>query len=455
MYSAPQLFRPLKRELDSVEIDELVQPDRVHRRVYTDPALFEREMTDLFGRAWIYVGHDSQISKPGDFFCTRIGRQPVVMTRHDDGKIHVLFNRCGHRGAVVVAPESGHVADSFRCCYHGWRYATDGALLSVPQRQGYPDNDVAPGDPAYGMTSVARVDSYRGFVFASLSPDGPPLREFLGHMTTSFDDMVDRAPDGEIEIAGGVARHAYNGNWKLILENVNDGLHPLTVHQSSIEAAREQDDEVWSDGAGEIAVRQMRQNGAPWEFWEKQIGLWAYPNGHSYLGDYHDDAKLVAAQRDLSFAEYLALMEDANGVERTRDILGVTRWNTNIYPSLSFMSQFRQIRVIQPVSVDRTEVLGFCFRLKGAPEEMFRDTIRFANVTNAVASPVLTDDLETYFRLRCGLESEGNDWVPMSRGLGRDVDDAHGGWQAENGLSELHIRNMFRSWKEYLAEGIR
>lgn len=436
----------------TLDLDSLVQTDRVHRRVYTDPEVFDVEMDRLFGRAWIYVGHESQVRSPGDFFCSRIGRQPVVMTRHTDGSIRVLYNRCGHRGAVVVAQEIGHIDDAFRCCYHGWRFATDGTLLSLPQRQGYPENNVAPGDPAYGMASVPRVDDYRGFVFASLSADGPSLTDFLGHMTTSFDDMIDRAPDGEIEVAGGIARHAYNGNWKLILENVNDGLHPLTVHQSSIEAAREQDDDVWSDGAGEIAVRQMRQNGASWDFWENQIGLWAYPNGHSYLGDYHDDAKLVAAQRDPSFADYLASMEQAKGADRTREILGVMRWNTNIYPSLSFMSQFRQIRVVQPVSVDRTEVLGFCFRLKGAPDQMFRDTIRFANITNAVASPVLTDDLETYFRLRCGLESDGNDWVPISRGLGKDREDPFGGWQAENGLSELHIRNMFRTWKACMAE---
>jgi len=129
----------------------------------------------------------------------------------------------------------------------------------------------------------------------------------------------------------------------------------------------------------------------------------------------------------------------------------VTRWNTNIYPTISFMSQFRQLRVIQPVAVDRTDVLGYCFRLKGAPEKMFRDTIQFANVTNASASPVLTDDLETYDRLRGGLESSGNDWVTISRGLGRDVADGHGGLQAENGLSELHIRNMFDSWSSYLG----
>ncbi len=89
--------------------------------------------------------------------------------------------------------------------------------------------------------------------------------------------------------------------------------------------------------------------------------------------------------------------------------------------------------------------------LKGAPEKMFHDTIRFANITNATASPVLTDDLETYDRLRGGLESRGNDWVPISRGLGRDAPDAYGGLQAENGLSELHIRNMFSAWSDTMA----
>lgn len=435
---------------DGFRTDDLVREDRVHRRVYTDPDIFEREMDLLFGTAWIYVGHDSQVRKPGDYFCTRIGRQPVVLVRHEDDSVRVLYNRCGHRGAMVVASESGH-ADEFRCCYHGWTYETDGHLKSVPVRQGYPEGTVDTADPSYGMQPVARVDSYRGFIFASLSPKGPSLTDYLGHMTSSFDDLVDRAPEGEIEVAGGIARHAYRGNWKLIFENVCDGLHPTSVHLSSIEAAREQDDAAFSDGAGEIGVRQMRQNGAPLEFWDKQVGLWAYPNGHSYLGDYHDDAKLVVAQNDPSFADYVAAMEATKGKERARQILGVTRWNTNIYPTISFMSQFRQLRVVQPVAVDRTEVLGFCFRLKGAPEKMFHDTIRFANITNATASPVLTDDLETYDRLRGGLESHGNDWVPMSRGLGRDTPDGHGGLQAENGLSELHIRNMFAAWSDSMA----
>ena len=142
----------------------------------------------------------------------------------------------------------------------------DGKLLAVPQPRGYEESNVRPGDPAYGMAPVPRVAEYRGFVFASLSLTGTSLPEFLGPIASSIDDMVDRSPDGEIEVAGGIARHLYHGNWKLIFENLCDGLHPNCVHQSSIEAAQQQDDAVFSDGAGEIGVRQMRQNGAPWEF---------------------------------------------------------------------------------------------------------------------------------------------------------------------------------------------
>ena len=117
--------------------------------------------------------------------------------------------------------------------------------------------------------------------------------------------MIDRAPDGEIEAAGGVFKHAYDGNWKVYFENLCDAAHPLFAHRSSIEAAQAQSDAVHSDGSGEIAIRQMRQNGAPYSFWESQVGIWTYPNGHSYLGDYHDDSKLVAALKDPVFRDYL------------------------------------------------------------------------------------------------------------------------------------------------------
>lgn len=431
------------------QIRDMVRPGRVNRRLYTDPEIFETEMERIFGRAWIYVGHESQVKNPGDYRTTRIGRQPMVMSRHSDGEIYVLHNRCAHRGAKVLGRDAGH-AEEFVCCYHGWVYDTDGRLTGVPLKHGYPGH-FDPDDPNTAMVQAPRVSNYRGFVFASLAADGPSLEDFLGHMTTSLDDMVDRSPDDTLEVAGGVFKHAYDGNWKLYLENLCDAAHPTFVHQSSTESAQAQDDQVYSDGSGEIAVRQMRQNGAPYSFWENQVGIWTYPGGHSYLGDYHDDEKLVAAKRDPSFREYVDIMEGKKGAERTKEILEVGRWNTNIYPNLSFMSQFRQLRVVHPISINRTEVYTYNFRLVGAPEKMFHDTIRFANVVNGTGSPVLTDDLEIYGRIGSALVSEGSDWLEIGRGYDSDVPGDHGGRMGKNSTSEVYIRNMFDAWLGFMA----
>ncbi|HZT50600.1 MAG TPA: Rieske 2Fe-2S domain-containing protein [Stellaceae bacterium] len=430
--------------------EDLVRPGRVHRSLYSDPRIFALEMERIYGRAWIYVGHESQVPNPGDYVATRIGLRPLLMVRHRDGSVRVLHNQCAHRGAMVVADEQGH-ASEFRCCYHGWTYHTDGRLKTAPLLHGYPPG-FDPADPKLAMLPVARQADYRGFVFASLAADGPGLLEFLGPMTASFDDMVDRAPDGAIEVAGGVFKHAYDGNWKLYLENLCDAAHPIFVHQSSIEAAGAQSDNVPTDGSGEIAIRQMRQNGAPYSFWESQVGIWAYPNGHSYLGDYHDDAKLVAALADPVFRDYTEALEAKRGRERARQILEVRRWNSNIYPNLSFMSQFQQLRVVHPIAPQRTVVYTYNFRLKGAPEAMFERTIAFANIVNGTGSLVLTDDLETYGRIGAGITSAGAEWLQIGRGWASDVDNGDGGRRGKNSTSEIYIRNMFDAWLGYMTD---
>src|ERR1700745_905546 len=75
----------------------LVQPSRVHRRLYTDPAIFEGEMERIFGAAWIYVGHESQIRNPGDYARTFIGRKPVVLVRDTEGEVRAIHNKCAAR----------------------------------------------------------------------------------------------------------------------------------------------------------------------------------------------------------------------------------------------------------------------------------------------------------------------------------------------------------------------
>ena len=426
----------------------LVEPDRVHRRVYTDPSIFDAEMERLFGRAWLLLGHSSQLPEAGHYFTTRMGREPVLVTRHADGAVHVFVNRCTHRGSLLCHQAKGS-AKSFSCPYHGWTFDTDGSLQWIPTPSGY-----GPGAKdtmrELGLRAVARVDQYRGFIFASLAATGPTLREFLGHMTSSFDDLVDRAPDGELEIAGGVFKHAYSGNWKLVLENHLDGVHPNYVHASSVNVARGAADPGNPERASDIAIRQMRQNGAPEQVWES-IGIWTTRHGHGFMGDYHSDSRLVVGLDNPVFKEYRSRLVARHGEQRTADILGVTRWNSIIYPNVSFMSQFRQLRIVHPLAVDRTVVYTYSFKLKGAPTQMFRDTIAFANVVNGTASWVLTDDLEVYERIQRGLGAAGCEWVNLARGLGNDVADAHATRRGSTGTSEIFVRNQFDAWLKYMT----
>ena len=117
------------------------------------------------------------------------------------------------------------------------------------------------------------------------------------------------------------------------------------------------------------------------------------------------------------------------------------------------MSQFRSLRIIHPIAPDRTQINVLMFKLKGAPEKMFLDTVRFANVTNGTGSVVLTDDLETYARISGGMASQGSDWIEISRAMEQDQPYEHGGSHSPNGTSEIHIRNMFSAWRDYMTDG--
>jgi phenylpropionate dioxygenase-like ring-hydroxylating dioxygenase large terminal subunit len=428
---------------DEATIRALVEPGRIHRAIYIDPALFELEMQRIFTRAWIYVGHDSQVRNPGDYVAITIGRQPVVMVRHTDGTVHVIYNRCGHRGAKVVGDREGN-AKFFRCCYHGWSYRTDGTLFAIPLKRGYDATDVAIGDKRFDMCPVPRVETYRGFVFASLAPEGSTLAEFLGDARSTIDNMADRAPDGELEVVGGVFRVVFRANWKIFVENLNDTMHPMVVHESSVKAGeRWYEENVAKGGPQPLPVRFTQNNGFPYEFWEK-LTLMAHQNGHSFMGGIFPPRRT-----DPVFMEYLAAMERAYGKERTEEILAVDRHNTIFYPNVSFQSGYQQVRVIRPLAVDRTQMDVYAFRLKGAPDEFYKHTLIYSNVVNSPSSIVMPDDHEAYNRVQEGLTAQASDWVSLHRDAGRDRHE--GEWTSGIGTSELPMRNQYRAWLSYMA----
>lgn len=425
------------------QIAALVRDDSVHKSVYTDPALYQLEMERIYGRAWIYVGHDSQVPNPGDFHATRIGDQDVVMVRASDRQVHVLYNRCPHKGAQVVPEGCGNTGKFFRCPYHAWTFKLDGAHLAAPLRAGFEGTCYDPKHPDFSMRKLARVESYRGFVFASQAAEGPALQEFLGGVISSIDNLCDRSPVGEVEVAGGVFRVWQNSNWKVFYENLHDTMHAQVTHESSVVAAR---DQARAMGEMPLELHIMDGNGEPYEFWEK-LDLCAYDNGHGYMEGIFNPG---AAERDPVMRAHADALEAAYGPERTREILGMNRHNTIIYGSGSPHTVFQQFRVIRPVAVDRTMIEIQTFRLKGAPEAVFRRSLMYANVINSPSSNVMADDVELYARCQKGNQTRGGEWVSLHRYVGTDR-EVEGGMVSTNGTSELPMRNQFRAWKQYMT----
>ncbi|HKF72794.1 MAG TPA: Rieske 2Fe-2S domain-containing protein, partial [Stellaceae bacterium] len=271
---------------DHRDLGRLIEPDRVHRRVYTDPAIFEREMETIFHKVWTYIGHETQVPKPGDYYTTLIGRQPMVMVRHQDGTVHVLYNRCAHRGAMVCGALHGNTGKAFTCSYHSWQYRTDGTLESIPLPKGYEGTRLSPGSPEFNMKRAARVENYRGFVFASLAEDGPSLHEWLGDAKIAFDDMCNRAPEGEVEVVPNCFRVIQHSNWKIFLENQLDALHPSVTHESTGRAALEVEHDIEKkNGKAPLDYHYLSAFTTPFHKWDT-VQTVNYPNGHCILQGY-------------------------------------------------------------------------------------------------------------------------------------------------------------------------
>jgi len=147
--------------------DALIQRDRVHGSLYTDPGIFGEELRKIWYRTWVFVGHGSEVAQPNDHVGKRLGLQDVIMTRDRDGELHVLLNRCAHRGNRVCEDAGGN-SSTFRCPYHGWTYRNTVELAGFPFFKGYGARHLD-----LPLARVPRVDSYHGFVFGSFAPDGP------------------------------------------------------------------------------------------------------------------------------------------------------------------------------------------------------------------------------------------------------------------------------------------
>jgi phenylpropionate dioxygenase-like ring-hydroxylating dioxygenase large terminal subunit len=427
-------------------LKKLVEPDRVHRLAYTDPEIFELEIKNIFEKIWVYCGHETQVPKPGDYQTLTIGRQPMVMIRGKDMKVRVLYNRCPHRGVELCGNLKGNAGDALTCSYHSWRFHLDGKIESIPLMKGYDGTRMNADNPDCSMRAAARVDSYRGFVFASLAADGPSLPEFLGEAKIAFDDMCDRAPDGEVEVVPYCHRVIQHSNWKFFMENQLDALHPSVTHQSTgVAAAWVERDIKQKTGQAPLYYHYLSAFTMSFDKWDSVQTL-NYPRGHGILKGY-----MGLRPDDPDTKAYVAAMYKAYGEGKAEEFLSRDIHHVLVYPYLSVQSPLQQIRVLRPIAPNKTLSEIWHFRLKGAPEAIYRRSLWYYNLVNSPATMINADDLENWTKGQWGLESSGMDWVSFHRDYGRDQENPDGSIYSKNGTSEAVMRSQFKAWTEYLT----
>ena len=418
--------------LTASDLGELIdeRPDqgvfRVHRRMFTDQDVFELEMKHIFEGGWVFIGHESQVPKPNDFITSYVGRQPIILTRSDDGQLHGLLNTCSHRGATLELAKCGN-RKMFTCPFHAWSFNNSGRLLSYGRTE---TSGYGPGFAKvdYNLKRLPRLESYRGFIFGSLATDVPELEDYLGAAKTFIDLIVDQDPNGEIEVVPGVHSYTYDGNWKLQAENGVDGYHINAIHGNYV---------LTTNNRQRIANgRDVTSTVNVAGFSRFSGGYYAFENGHVVLWNESPNPEVRPAYA--FHKEYT----ERFGADRAHWMSSCWR-NLFLYPNVFLMDQMSsQIRIFRPLAVDKTLVTAMCFAPRTEAAEMRERRLRqyedFFNATG-MATP---DDLAAFNATQRGFQASNAEWSDVSRGsenLFKGADDraARLGFVPQYGGSQL------------------
>lgn len=370
----------------------------VDRAVFSDEEIYRIELKQVFGRAWLFMCHDTQIPKPGDFFQTYMGEEKVIVVRNRQGGVEVLMNACRHRGAAVCRAHSGN-ASKFMCAYHGWTYDLNGNLIGVPGNSELYDKVL--DRKAWGLGKAAQVMSYRGFIFATLDLEAPPLDEFLG---AAGQAMIDKLANyGDIEVVPGVIRHRLKANWKIGVENDQDYYHVGITHASLFDA--------WHSSRNEVNQRYWNDN-----------------KGEIILG------------------EYGHVMDTMPG-----------HFHTSIFPHMSILTDLLQVVIVRhPKGPREMEMLYFTFVDKNATPEERKAVIYRNNMRIGPSGMIEQDDGENWEFCTTGASSERLRDVPfnyqMGLGNSRLKDDSDREFPVLEGdrTSEVYARWRLQCWAEWM-----
>lgn len=417
---------------------EMVEAERVHRDIYRDPEVFVAEMDRIFTRSWVYVAHESEVRQEGDYKATRVGTQPVIVNRDRQGQVRVMLNRCRHRAATVCQWRSGN-AMSFRCRYHGWTYDASGDLVGVPFPEGYEHRDRRD----LGLVQAARVESYRGLVFASLDPDVPSLEDHLAGARPYIDRFMDHLPGHQLEVADQAHRLVFDGNWKLQMENGVDGYHANFTHQSFFALMQQ----ATGQQSRYISGKEEAQSAGPTS---ASLG-----NGHGLL-DQSQAASGVLRQRLRTLQGAPpdnADLVDFFGVPDAAALYSATPgpgFNVAVFPNLQLIGI--QVREILPVAVDRTEVVIRPMLGHDVPPAINRLRLRYHEMFYGIGGFGQPDDMEMFRRVEAGLDATSDGWLRLDRGSRRERSGPDGR-RTGHITDETPQRGQYARYRELMSAG--
>ena len=213
----------------------LIDLDRglVGREIYVNEDIYKQELEQIFARAWLFIGHESQVPNPGDFVVSRMGEEEVILVRdRRDKRLHIFLNSCRHKGMKVCRYDDGNTL-VFTCPFHGWSYDTDGRLVGVPYYDAAYHKEL--DKSKWGLHEVAQMCNYYGSIWATWDPKAPSFEDYVGAYAPSIRhcfQSTDGADDG-VEVFNPVVKWRIPTNWKFPgFSFAGDAAHAAMTHRS-------------------------------------------------------------------------------------------------------------------------------------------------------------------------------------------------------------------------------
>ena len=417
------------KDLDAM--DNLLSKDcsRVSRRVFTSHEVYQLEQKRIFQRNWIYLAHESQLKKPGDFVTAWMGEVPVIVSRGADDNISACINSCTHRGLRVCRADQGNTG-RFTCPYHNWSYNTDGELIGMPQASNVQHNI---DKKALSLKKVPRIERVFGLIFGSLNPNIESLDEYLGDMRFYLEAFFERFPGG-LEVVGVPHKWQLKSNWKLPVENqLGDIAHAPFLHASTVPP---NSDNAKQLEMGSLTAVPKAGHGS---------ALILMPEDTPGEALYTMDASAPKELKDFLIENHRTMSERITPVQAR--IKGLS---LGVYPNLSLLWGQSTLRVSHPRAPGLIEYWSWWLTPVQAPDyirTMLRSQYNFVFGPGGLLEQ---EDSYAWARQYEGSDISYMDDEPYYYGLGLNEEFSHPELPGTVGraYNEHYARSFYQRWRE-------